>query len=95
MLNRSNLGCVQYAVYLMNYWVDFNQICIDITFGQGEELIRLNDICFLKKKTSLVQIVITTSFFFSIWNICTKRVDCTLCSRWKITVSYTFFCYFV
>ena len=27
------------TIYLMNWLADFNQICMDITFGHGEELI--------------------------------------------------------
>ena len=26
--------------YLMNRWVDFNEICMDVTLGHNEELIR-------------------------------------------------------
>ena len=37
MRQRDTFLC---ARYLMNYWVDFNQICMDITLGQDEELTR-------------------------------------------------------
>ena len=37
MRRRDTFLC---ARYLMNYWVDSNQICLDITFGQDEELSR-------------------------------------------------------
>ena len=30
------------ARYLMNYWVEYNQICMDITLGQDEERIRFS-----------------------------------------------------